>query len=488
MESYVKLKKLISDIEWDDVRGNKEVEIMGISSHSKKVGPGYLFIAKKGAKEDGALYIEEAISNGAVAILTDYVNPFLKEIVQLIHPHPEQIEGLLASRFYDDPARSLFMVGITGTSGKTTTSYLVKHLFEALKMPMGLIGTVEYLVGRLRFQAERTTPDVVTNQKLLREMVKEGCLGAVLEVTSHALAQNRVEGIAFDAAIFTNLHRDHLDYHLTMEEYAETKSRLFSSLGREKWAIVNGDSPWIPVMLKQCTSQVLTYGLSPKNTLYAHEIELTPEGTSFSVTYGSETGRFFWKKVGRFNIYNCLAALGVCLTKGFPLQLLIEPVSTFPQVTGRLEKVENLKGLHIYVDYAHKPDALENVLTFLREIKKTGRLITIFGCGGERDRGKRGQMGAIATRYSDFTWITSDNPRSEDPLAICREIEAGVESSHYQIEPDRREAIQKAIERAQSDDLILIAGKGHETYQVFLHQTVPFDDRKVAQEVVRQLC
>lgn len=481
----MKLKKLIADLPIEIYRGGQDVEITGLVTHSRLVAPGNLFIAKKGSSDDGAKYCEEALASGAAAILIDLPNPFLKGVVQLLHPAPQEMEALLAARYYGFPSKSLYSIGVTGTNGKTTTTYLIKHLFDQLGIPCGLIGTIEYILGKHHFEAERTTPDAITNQKLLKEMVKQGCKASVMEVSSHGLAQGRCDQIEFDAAIFTNLSQDHLDYHITMEAYAQEKAKLFSHLKEDKTAIINLESPWQESMLKECKAQILTYGLSSASDLFADAIQLDMGKTSFCVNYRGEKVQFSWEMIGRYNILNCLAALAACLVKGAQLKDLPPYVENFYSVPGRLEKVENLKGLNVFVDYAHTPDALEKVLHCLREIRE-GRIITVFGCGGDRDRGKRPKMGKAAEEGSDYTIVTSDNPRTEDPQKICTEVAAGFSTSRFTVIVDRRQAIAKAIEIATPKDLILIAGKGHETYQLFAYQTIPFDDRKVAQEIANR--
>ncbi|MFZ0564791.1 MAG: UDP-N-acetylmuramoyl-L-alanyl-D-glutamate--2,6-diaminopimelate ligase [Chlamydiales bacterium] len=477
----MKLKKLITNLPIEVYRGSKEVEITGMALHSKRVAPGYLFIAKQGTTDDGIKYIDEAVSSGAVAILTNYPDPFLKNVVQLIYSNGNSCEAQLAARFYGHPSQSLFTIGVTGTNGKTTISYLIQHLLER----SGMIGTLEYLVGTHRFKAELTTPDVITTQKLLKEMLKQQLNTAILEVSSHGLAQGRVDEIDFDLAVFSNLTQDHLDYHRSMEEYAQEKGKLFSKLSEQKRAIVNLDSPWVETILEHCSAQLFTYGFSKNADLHAHDLLLKADGTDFSVTYRQESVRFHWQLIGQFNVLNALAAIAVCLVRGMDLKQLPSLLSTFTAVPGRLEKVENSKGFHIFVDFAHTPDALESVLCCLKEIDHR-KIITVFGCGGDRDRTKRAVMGQIADRYSSFTLVTSDNPRTEDPLSICEEIVSGFTSSNYVIEVNRQKAIEQAIERATPEDLILIAGKGHEAYQLIMHQTLPFDDKQVVQTIVNQ--
>lgn len=491
----MKLKKLIKDIPLKDLRGSKEVFVTGLCANSKLVSPGNLFVAKKGRVDDGAHYIQEAVAAGATAILTDILDPSLKNVTQLIHPEVAAIETLLASHYYQFPSHDLFMVGITGTNGKTTTSFLIKHLLDQLNSPCGLIGTIEYIIGKHRHQATRTTPDVISNHKMLREMITQNCKSAVMEVTSHALDQGRAANIEFDVAIFSNLTLDHLDYHQTMESYCEAKQKLFeyltpkqkkSTIPYPPTAVINIDSPWHQKMLQKCKAKVLTYGLSANADVKATNIHLHLDGTTFSVSYKGKTVECRCPLVGRFNVYNCLAAICVGLVRDEPLEKLVAIMSTFPPVPGRLEQVKNALGFNIFVDFAHSDDALINVLECLQEFKK-GRIITVFGCGGDRDNSKRPKMAKAAENYSDFCIVTSDNPRSEDPQAICKQIIAGFQKKQWLLEIDRKEAIREAISMATDKDIILIAGKGHETYQIFAHKTIEFDDRKIAAQLSQEL-
>jgi UDP-N-acetylmuramoyl-L-alanyl-D-glutamate--2,6-diaminopimelate ligase len=485
----MKLRKLLKDIPVQMVKGTKEVEITGICSNSKLVSPGNLFIAKKGFTHNGAQFIADAVAAGAAAVLTDIYDPFLQDVVQVIHSDIPGIEAELAAEYYRHPSQDLFTVGITGTNGKTTCSYLIKHLMDGMGKQSGLIGTIECIVGKNYLPSTLTTPDVITNHKLLHEMASNHCQAAVMEVSSHALDQGRVKEIDFDVAVFTNLTLDHLDYHKTMEEYAAAKAKLFSSLTNalsngkkkdKKCAVVNADSPWVEVIVKDCKEKILTYGIDKKADVWASGIELFSKGTSFIVNYQNEKKRFVSGLIGRFNVYNCLAAIAVGIGQNIPLNQILEILSTFKAAPGRLEKVANSRGLNIFVDYAHTDDALKNVLETLKEIKSS-RLITVFGCGGNRDHSKRPKMAEIAEMLSDFTIVTSDNPRNEDPESIIKQIVAGFkEAKHYIVELDRGEAIKKAVKMAQGEDIILIAGKGHETYQIFAHQTIGFDDREVA--------
>lgn len=479
----MKLKKLLQKVPLELFRGSKEVEITGLSAHSKRVAPGNLFIARSGTEHDGANYLEEAVQNGAIATLARYPDPFLKEVVQLLHPDVGAIEGQLASAYYEEPSKELFSVAITGTCGKTTTAYLIRHLLERAGVATGLLGSIEYLVGGMRYPAERTTPDVTSVHRYLREMCKQQCQAVVLEATSHALTQGRLAHIDFDVAVFTNLNQDHLDYHGTMEAYGSAKARLFSGLLPNKAAVINGDDPFGRGLLALCPPSTLTYGMSEGVDLRVKEFQLGVKETRFSVVFKGEELLFTTKLLGRFNILNCLAALGTLLQKGVAFGELPALLASFSSVPGRLQRVRNRA---VFVDHAHKPGALESVLKTLRELTK-GKLILVFGCGGDRDRGKRALMGAIGERLCDLVFVTSDNPRSEEPLAIIREIMEGVRGDHVQVEADRRVAIEKALRSCGKEDIVLIAGKGHEKVQIFAHQTLPFDDVKVAEQLMDQL-
>jgi len=485
----MKLKKLLSGISVEAVKGSKEVEITGICTSSASAHPGSLFIAKKGRTHDGTKFIPEAINAGSVAVVTDIYDPFLQNIVQIIHPNPAEIEPELLAAFYEKAAEKLFLVAVTGTNGKTTCAYLIRHLLEGMGKPCGLIGTIEKIVGKHHFPSTLTTSDLSTNYKLFYEMVSQGCTSAVMEVSSHALDQKRVYTLDFDAAIFTNLTQDHLDYHKTMEEYAAAKAKLFASLGsyskslkakEPKIAILNADSPWAPRMAQECQVPILTYGLEKPADLMPKHIRLEPKGTECIMTYQGEEAFFACDLIGRFNVYNCLAALALGLSCGGNLKEMCHILNSFKAAPGRLQRVSD----HIFVDYAHTDDALKNVLETLREIKK-GRLILVFGCGGNRDMAKRPKMGKVAEELADAVIVTSDNPRLEDPTEIIAQVLKGFsDKSTACVEVDRKSAIEKAIRMAAPEDIVLIAGKGHENYQIFADKTIAFDDVAIAHEAL----
>jgi UDP-N-acetylmuramoyl-L-alanyl-D-glutamate--2,6-diaminopimelate ligase len=490
----MKIKKLIKGTPIQ-IKGSKEIEITGVCGNSKLVAPGNLFVARQGKVYDGTQYIPEAIAAGASAVLTDIYDPTLKDITQLIHPNIREMEALMAARYYEFPGDQLFMVGITGTNGKTTTSFLMKHLIDQIFGLCGLIGTIEYVIGQHRYQATRTAPDVATNHKLLREMLMQDCKAAIMEVTSHALDQGRVEHIDYDVAIFTNLTVDHLDYHQSMENYFLAKKKLFTNLSNDtgrrakqypKMAVINVDSPWASRLLEECKVNTLTYAIESNADLRATDIKMTGNGTEFILHYHGQCIPCRSPLIGRYNVYNVLAAIGAILCRKVPLQKIVPLIATFSSVPGRLEPVPNPLGLNIYVDFAHSDDALSNVLECLRELKPK-KLITIFGCGGDRDQTKRPKMARACEEGADFCIVTSDNPRSEDPQTIAKQVIQGFQMQNYVVEIDRFNAIQRAIETATKDDIILIAGKGHEPYQIFSHKIIEFDDRKVALQICQNV-
>lgn len=481
----IKLKKLLKRLKLKTFKGVKEVEITGICANSKLVAPGNLFIAKKGLSHDGAEFIPEAIAAGAIAVLTDLYNPFLSDVVQIIHSDVNMVESLFAKEYYNLADEKLFLVGITGTNGKTTTACLVKHILDKLGSLCGLISSIEWIIGSHHFPSNQTTPDVLTNFKLFHDMVLAKCKSCVMEVSSHALDQGRVKEIEFDVAVFTNLDQDHLDYHLSTQNYLQAKLKLFSTLGKTahkglKTAVINLDSPYSGEIRKNTKAGLLTYGLDSRADLYASQIHLTPEGIDCFMHYQGEKVKMASSLIGKHNLYNLLAAVGVALSRGYHLKKIIYTLKSFYQVPGRLEKVANAKGLHIFVDYAHTENALECVLSTLKEIRQ-GKLIVVFGCGGNRDRQKRAKMGSIAEKLADVVIVTTDNPRQEDPQEIVNDILKGCKNPNSVLTIlDRKEAIFSAIRRGSPKDIVLIAGKGHETYQVFSQQSVAFDDRLVA--------
>lgn len=483
----MKIKTVLKDLPEVQVKGSKEIEIAGVTSNSQLVSPGCLFIAKKGRQVHGTSFIPQAINSGAAAVLTDIYDPTLKQVTQLVYPNVASLEGKIAASYYQHPSKELWMAAVTGTNGKTTTSFAIKHLFDSSDILTGMIGTIEYVVGKRRYTASRTTPDVCANHKLLREMLTSSCKACVMEVTSHALDQARVSEISFDVAVFTNFSHEHLDYHHNMDDYFKAKLKLFQSLTSHNTALLNADDEWVMRCKMQTQAHIFTFGIDQVADLMAKDIHFDPQGTRFTVQYGGQECAFQWPLVGRFNVYNALAAIGVGLVKGIALNDIAKRLATFGSAPGRLEAVQNPLALQIYVDYAHKPEALRNVLETLKELA-VGRIITVFGCGGDRDREKRPLMAQVSEELSDVTIVTSDNPRSEDPKKIIQEIVVGFrELKKHQVEVDRQKAILLAIGQAKPDDIVLIAGKGHEAQQIFSSHIIDFDDRIVARDCAEQL-
>ncbi len=474
----MKLKSLIKELGISLIKGSKDVDITGISADSRTVSPGNLFIAKKGSVFDGHQFVEKAVEAGAAAILTDMYDPSLK-VTQLIDSRP--LTAPLAARYYGEPSKQLFTVGVTGTKGKTTTTYLIKQLLE----PCGLIGTVETITGQNRFFSPLTTQDILTNQKLLREMVLSGCRAAALEVSSHGLHQGRVEGIEFNIGLFTNLYPDHLDYHPSLQEYAAVKKTLLQQV--KECAIFNLDDPWSSFFRADCSVPQLTYAIEQEADIQAKEIRLTPQGTDFILSYRGQTHPFTTPLMGRFNISNALGAIAVALQRGQSLAQISASLSTFSSVPGRLQPVWPGMLPQVFVDFAHTGEALANVLKTLKEISR-GKLLVVFGCGGDRDPQRRRAMAEAAEQYADQVVITNDNPRKEDPEAIVRQILASFRDlQKVCVELDRKKAIHLAIQMAGREDIVLIAGKGHERVQIFAHHTLPFEDASVAKEALQIL-
>lgn len=484
MES-IKLKKIIKSLDVE-VKGSKDIEILGIAQDSKIVKPGDLFIARKGNVFDGTHFIPDAISAGASCILTDFYNPFYK-ISQIITKNVKDTAVELASAFYNYPDKNLKMIGITGTNGKTTVSFLIKHLLDQIGMPAGLIGTNGYQIKDSIIDAPRTTPDSITCLKLLKEMLQKDLSSCVMEVSSHALDQKRVDFIDFDIGIFTNISHEHLDYHGNMDEYLIAKKKLFSLLEKsskqDKCAIINADDLNAEAFKKTFSGKILTFSIENASDVQAKDLKLTLDRSEMTICFQDQEERFSFSLIGKFNVYNMLAAICAGVHYKKSLKELSEIFSCFSSVEGRLQKVVEYKKAHVFVDYAHKPEALKNVLETLRENAK-GKIITVFGCGGNRDRMKRQEMAKISEKYSDYTIVTNDNPRNEDPLKIIQEITVGFLENNYKVIEDRRDAIKAALLLASKDDIVLIAGKGHEKMQLYSHKSLPFDDKEVVCECV----
>jgi UDP-N-acetylmuramoyl-L-alanyl-D-glutamate--2,6-diaminopimelate ligase len=506
----MELKRLIEGVEVKKIAGDPLREVEGIAYHTKQIGKGFLFAAIRGLEVDGHQFIEEAVQRGAGAVVSEEEREVSDRTLILV-PNSRQALAKISSNFYGNPSSRLKLIGITGTNGKTTTTYLLESIFRKVGCDVGVIGTINYRFGQKTTPAPNTTPESLDLQRILWEMVKEGTSHVIMEVSSHGLDLDRVFGCQFDGVVFTNLTSEHLDYHKTLQKYFESKKKLFSdylveSRKKRRFAVTNHDDPRGEKMVEGIDLPVIRYGLSPSCDITADQVTSSFEGLSCRVRTPRGDLSIRSKLIGDFNVYNILAAVSVGIGMDVPLENLKEGVEGLEGVSGRFEKMENTRGLHIIVDYAHTHDALERVLLGLKGIlengtQNRGKMITVFGCGGDRDRTKRPLMGEVAGKYSDLAILTSDNPRTEDPLAILEEVEKGLESlplkewhpdeielwrskKGYLKVPDRREAIRMAIRLAQPSDTVLIAGKGHEDYQIVGKKRFPFDDRIEAQKAL----
>lgn len=480
------LQKLVSNLSEKQLIGDPDVEITDIATHSKNVTPGALFICIEGFKVDGHNYIEEAISKGAKAILISKDVPIIPSVTYVKVPDCRQVASIIADTFYDFPSSKLRLIGITGTNGKTTTAYFIESMLRAANYRPARLSTVSYKIGDSEILPSHTTPEAVELQYILAQAVKNGLTHVVMEVSSHALALHRTSGCRFKTAIFTNITQDHLDFHQTMENYLAAKLKLFKQLPKSGVAIVNIDDGHAQDVISSTEGKVITYGLSDKAQVYAYNIESTKMKTSFFVTSSKELGitptQINLKLIGLHNVYNALAAIVCGIVEQIDINSIKKGIEGLQGVRGRFELIDKGQDFTVVIDYAHTPDGLKNVLVTSRKLNPK-RIITVFGCGGDRDREKRPQMGKISTTLSDYTILTTDNPRNEDPEEIIKEIEAGIESNKsYEVVIDRTEAIIKALSYARKDDLVLIAGKGHETYQIFKDKKIHFDDREVVEK------
>jgi len=473
--------------------GNENLEIKGLTSDSRAVKKGYLFVAVKGSSQDGHKYLAHAVQKGACALAVENIEDLFTNVTIVRLPDTRAALSELASRFYNYPSKGMNLIGITGTNGKTTTSYVLESILKEKGRNVGVIGTISYRFKAKSFQASLTTPESSDLMKIMGEMRDAGVTDIIIEVSSHSLEQGRIKGLDWSRALFTNFSRDHLDYHSTMEEYFKAKSLLFSSLREEGQvkAIINMDDPKGRVLEKITKVSVVSYGLGDNCLLRAADINSSAEGLRFRLATPAGDVSITSSLFGQINVYNILAAAAVAFSLDIDLNTIARGIQRLTFVPGRLQPVKNKKGLSVFVDYAHSTDALEKVLQTLRQLTK-GRLITVFGCGGDRDKGKRPDMGKVAGLYSDFAIITSDNPRGESPAKIVDEIETGVKESGlkrieldlsrkergYAIILDRRKAINAAakIAKKEDEDIILIAGKGHEKYQVIGNRKRYFDD------------
>jgi UDP-N-acetylmuramoyl-L-alanyl-D-glutamate--2,6-diaminopimelate ligase len=468
--------------------------VSGVEYDSRRVKPGCVFVAMRGESSDGNRFIDQAIQAGAVAVVTDSAAEKPRTgVAWAVVPHGRRALARVSANFYKKPAERITITGITGTNGKSTTAFLVEAILTAAGRKTALIGTIEYHVAGKILPAPHTTPEALDLNRILNEALGNGATEAVMEVSSHALAQERVFGVPFDVAVFTNLTRDHLDYHNTMEEYFAAKRILFSGCGTEapRAVVTNVDDETgarLAEFSRKRSSVVLKYGWKCGD-LHAEKVEITTRGTRFDLITPAGRIAVFSALIGRVNVYNILAAAGACYARGCSSEAIGAGIDKLARVPGRFEGVDCGQPFTVVVDYAHTDDALRNLTALARELVSgtKGRVLTVFGCGGDRDRKKRPLMGEAAGRGSDFVVLTSDNPRSEDPLAIINDAVVGLQRTgvKYSVEPDRRKAIALAIGEARPGDIVLLAGKGHEKVQVTREGASPFDDLEVAREALR---
>jgi UDP-N-acetylmuramoyl-L-alanyl-D-glutamate--2,6-diaminopimelate ligase len=462
--------------------------IEGLEYDSRRVAPGYLFFAFPGSRTDGRQFARDAVARGARAVVADSAPPEDSDGCWIQVEHGRQAMALAARNFYGKPDERLGLTGITGTNGKTTTSYLIDSVLRAAGRTTAVIGTIEYhLAGRV-LKAANTTPESLDLVRLFAELEAAGGSHAVMEVSSHALVLGRVFGLHFHTAVFSNLTRDHLDFHGTMEDYFAAKQMLFDGAGGPPppFAVLNRDDEYARRLKLHPTTEVFWYGLGPEAELRARHISSGLQGLRFEVDYQKLRLPLESPLIGKINVYNILAACGASLSYGIPPEVIAQGIAQLKSVPGRFERVDEGQPFVVVVDYAHTDDALRNVIAVARNLNPK-RVITLFGCGGDRDRSKRPLMGQAAAEASDFVVLTSDNPRSEDPLAIMNDALVGIRRFDvpHVVEPDRAAAIARALKEAREGDIVILAGKGHETYQILKDKTIPFDDRAVAREVLR---
>ena len=476
----MRLRELLEGMEVISQTISPDTEITHVCVDSRATQKGSLFVAVPGNRCDGGHYARQAVDRGAVCVVCQSELP--PDLPWVKVRDARLALSQLACRWYGHPSRQLTMLGVTGTNGKTTVTYLLRHILQRTGMKTGLIGTVQNIVGEQTLPAQRTTPDALQIQQLLSAMTKNGCSHAVMEVSSHALDQHRAEGIEFAVGLFTNLTEDHLDYHGTMGCYCDAKAKLFQM---SRMGVCNADDPWTERLLAGASCPSVYYGIHNPAEVWAEDIFLHSRSVDFTVCTARTRTPVHLGVPGRFSVYNALGAIAACGELGIPPEECAAALATFPGVAGRMEVVPTPgKPYTLLIDYAHTPDALENVLKTVRGFAQN-RVIAVFGCGGDREREKRPLMGHIAGKLADLTIITSDNPRTEEPMAIIRDILPGIAGAEdkYIVEPDRRGAIALAMGRAAAGDVIVLCGKGHETYQEIGDKTIPMDER----EIVRSL-
>ena len=467
--------------------GKRKMDISSVTTDSRSARKGGLFIAVKGYDIDGHKFIPDAIAGGAKVIVCEDDFDCPEGVEKILVKDSRAAVPVIAADFYGHPSRKLKMIGVTGTNGKTTITYLIENIVKASGAEAGVIGTINYRIKGHVIPAKNTTPGPMELQAMLAEMVKRKVRYAVMEVSSHSLDQGRVDCVEFDAAIFTNITSEHLDYHKTIDNYFKAKASLFGKLKKGGVAVLNNDDARVARLAGSIKGRVITYGIKRKSDMSADDIRISIDGSRFIANTPRGKIKIDTSLIGMHNISNILASVAAAIGLGIKLDAIKKGVEALSCVPGRLDYVNPGQGFKIFVDYAHTEDALLNVLNLVRQVARKN-IITVFGCGGNRDRAKRPRMGEVACRLSNRVVITSDNPRFEDPLRIIGEIESGVKNdfSNYDIEPDRHSAIERALKLASEGDIVIIAGKGHENYQIVKGKALPFDDRVVVREILKK--
>ncbi len=480
----MKLSALVHHLNSKGIYNLNDVEITGITNDSRKVKPGYLFVAVKGYRTNGHNFIKKSIECGAQAIVSEEKFCLDQEIPQIIVRNTRKALSFLSSCFYDNPSQKITIIGITGTNGKTTTTFLTKSIIEKAGFKTGLIGTINYQIGNKITPAQETTPESVELQKLVAEMVVAKMKFAVMEVSSHSAVQHRIDDINFKIAVFTNLSAEHMDYHKTISNYLDAKLCLFKNLTSDSFAVLNADDKFSRFIADRTDARILWYGIKNNADIKAEICQESTKDTSIKLNHCGKETDIKIPFVGLHNVYNTLASAASAILLGFNLEEVKVGIETAASIPGRLENVHCNRDFKVVVDYAHTPHALETVLHALNNLVK-GRVLLVFGCGGDRDKEKRPIMGRIAEENSDIFWLTNDNPRSEDPIRIIEDIKAGIKSGRlFYTQTNRYKAISEALAEAKSGDIVLIAGKGHEKYQIIKDTIIPFDDRGVAEQIL----
>lgn len=473
---------LLKDLIYGVDKNFANLEISGITCDSRKIEPGFVFVCISGFLQDGHAYAESAVEKGAAVIISEHATGVKNEII--VSDTHEMYADMCAA-WFGNPAKKLKLIGITGTNGKTSVSYILKGILEHFGNKVGLIGTIQNMIGDKAIETKNTTPDAYELNRLFSLMVEAGCAYAVMEVSSHSLDQKRVCNLCFEAAIFTNLTQDHLDYHVTMENYLSAKKKLFTTC---KTAIINTDDKYAEELIKGLDCRIVTYSIGDNADYSAKALKFYPSSVEYELISNSILNHVKFNTGGKFSVYNSMAAVITALELGFSVKGTADAVANVSGVKGRAENVPTGKDFTVIIDYAHTPDGLKNILKTFKECEKN-RVIVLFGCGGDRDKTKRAVMGNIAVRYSDYVIVTSDNPRSEEPGEIIKDILSGINSTSTPVKviENRIDAIKYAVSIARKDDIIVLAGKGHETYQILKDKTIHLDEREVIKEALSEL-